>query len=89
MASNLPNGLDTVAETPGYSVGIKLGYCSLTASRITSKTTSTPGAKRRSVAVAADTTPRNARLKSQNGVPLGTPKLCNLVWLAPISVRSK
>ena len=29
--------------------------------------------------VAADTTPRKAPLKSQKGVPLGTPKLCNLV----------
>ena len=27
MASEVPNGLDTVAKSPGYSVGIKLGNC--------------------------------------------------------------
>ena len=42
MASKVPNGLDTVTKTPGHSVGIKLGNCSFTAIRTTSKTTSNP-----------------------------------------------
>ena len=37
MASKVPDGLDTVAKTFGYSVSIKLGYCSLSAIRTTSK----------------------------------------------------
>ena len=46
--------------------------------RTTSKTISIPGAKTRSVPVAADTTTRNSRLKSQKEVPFGKPKVCNL-----------
>ena len=40
MVSKVLKDLCTVAITPRYSVGINLGYCSLTATRITSKTTS-------------------------------------------------
>ena len=79
MASKVPNDLGTVAKAPGYSVGIKLGYCSLIAIRTTSKITCTSCVKTRSVPVAADTTPLNSRRKSQKGVPLDAPKLCNLV----------
>ena len=75
MASKVPNGDDTVAKPPGYSVGIKMGHCSLTIIGTTSKTTSTPGPKTRSVPVDADSTPRNARRKSKKGVPLDSPKL--------------
>ena len=53
MASKVPSVLDTVAETVGYRVGIKLGYCALTAIRTTPKTISSPGAKTRSVPFAA------------------------------------
>ena len=74
MAFKVPYGLDTVAKPPVYCVGIRLGYCSLTPMRTTARTTSIPGAKPRSVPVAAATTPQNARLKSQKGVPLDTPK---------------
>ena len=81
MASKVPNGLGTVVKPPGYSVGIKLGYCSVTTIRTTSNTTSTPGAKRRSAPVAADTTPRNSRLKLQKG--LDTPKFVRLIVASP------
>ena len=57
MASKVPKGL---AITLGYNVGIKLGYCSCNAIRTTAKTISVPGAKTRSVPVAADTTTRNS-----------------------------
>ena len=79
IASKVPKGLGSVAITPGYNVGIKLGYCSFTAIRTTSKTVSVPGAKARSVPVAADTTTRNYRLKSRKGIPFGTPKVCNIL----------
>ena len=72
MASKVPKGL---AITLGYNVGIKLGYCSFTAIQTTPQTISAPVAKPRSVPVAADTTTRNSRLKSQKGFPLGTPKV--------------
>ena len=67
MAFKVSSGLDTVAKTPRYSVGIKLGYCSFFVIRTTSKPTSKPGAKTRSVPVAADTTPRNAHLNRKKG----------------------
>ena len=79
IASKEPKGFFSVANFPGYSVGIKVGNCALTDKRTTSKTTSAPGAKTRSVPVAADTITRNSRLKSQKGVPFGTPKVCNFV----------
>ena len=88
MASKVPNGLDTVVKAPGYNVGIKLRYVSLTAIRTTSTTTSTPGAKPRSVLIAADTTPRDFRLKSQKGLLLDTQKK-NLYQLIAVSMRSK
>ena len=75
MASRVVKGFGLVAITPGYSVDIKLGYCSLTAIRTTSKTISDPGAKTRSAPVAADTTTSNSRLKLQKGLPLGKPKI--------------
>ena len=56
IASKVPKGLGSVAITPGYNVGITLGYCSFNAIRTTSKPISVPGAKARSVPVAADTT---------------------------------
>ena len=36
MAFKVPNDLDIAAETPGYNVVIRLGYCSLPATRTTS-----------------------------------------------------
>ena len=62
MASNLPKVLISVVITPGHYVGIKLGSCSFTAIQTTSKPTSIPGAKTRSVPVAAKTTTRHSRL---------------------------
>ena len=79
MASKLPNGLGSVAITPGYSVGIKLEYCSLTAIRTTSNNISATGAKRRAVRVAADTTAGNFLLNSQKTVPLGRSKVRNVL----------
>ena len=45
MACKVPNDLGTVAETPRYSVGSKLGCCSLPAIRSTSKTPPPPEPK--------------------------------------------
>ena len=72
-------GFGPVAIDPGYKVGIKEGNCSFTAILTTSKTTSTPGARVRSLPVTADTSTRNSRLKSQKGVPVHTPKLSSRV----------
>ena len=44
-----------VAIEPGYNVGINDGNCSFTASLTTSKPTSAPGARVRSLPVTADT----------------------------------
>ena len=44
-----------VAIKPGYKVGINDGNCSFTAISTTSKTTSTPGVKVRSLPVTTDT----------------------------------
>ena len=56
-------GLGSVAIEPGYDVGINDETCSSTAILTTSKTTSTPGARVRSLPVTADTSRRNSRLK--------------------------
>ena len=72
-------GFGSVAIDPGYKVGIKVGNCSFTSIRTTSNTTSTPGPRVRSLPVTDDTSTRNSRLKLQKGVPVHTPKLCNLV----------
>ena len=77
-ASKVPKGLGSVVITHGNNVGIKLGYRSFTAIRITPKTISVPGAKARSVPVAAVRKARNSRPKSIKGVPFGTPKVCFL-----------
>ena len=77
IASKVPKGLGSVAITPGYNVGIKLGYCSFTAIRTTYNTVSVPGAKAPSVPVAAEKTTRNSQLKSRRGVPFVTPKVFN------------
>ena len=69
MTSKVPNGFGTVATTAGYIVGIKLRYCSLTAIRTTSKTTSTPGAETRSVPVAAKPTPTKFPAKIEKETP--------------------
>ena len=74
MASKVPKRLSSVAITIGHTVGISLGYCSLTAIQTSSKAISAPGAKTRSVPVSADTTTRTLGPKSQKGGPLGTPK---------------
>ena len=63
--SNEAYGFGPVAIEPGYNVGINDGNCSLTAILTTSKTTSTPGARVRSLPVTAHTSTRNVRLKSQ------------------------
>ena len=75
MASKVPKGLGSVAITPGYNVGIKLGYCSSTAIRTTFTTISAPGTKPRSAPAAVDTTTRNTRPNSQKRVSLATPKV--------------
>ena len=56
MASKVPKDLRPVVITPGYSVGLKLGYCTINVIRTTFKTISAPEAKTRSAPVAADTT---------------------------------
>ena len=88
MASSLPNVLISVAITPGHNVGIKLKSCSFTTIRTTSKSLPTPGAKARSVPVAAETTTRHSGLTSLKGVPFGTQKhtmFCNL----PLNQRGR
>ena len=55
MASDEAYGFGSVAIEPGYNVGIKVGSYSFTAIRTTSNTTSTPGARTRSLPVTADT----------------------------------
>ena len=75
ILSNEAYGFGSVAIEPGYNVGITMGNCSFTAIRTTSNTTSTPGARVRSLPVTADTSTRNSGLKSQKGVPVHTPKL--------------
>ena len=82
-------GFASVAIEQGYTVGINDGNCSFTAILTTSKTTSTPGARVRSLPVTADTCTRNSRLKLPNGVPVHTPKLCGLVLPSPGSTRPK
>ena len=67
-------GFGSVAIEQGCKAGINDGNCSFTAILTTSKTTSTPGARVRSLPVTADTSTRNSRLKSQIGVPVHTPK---------------
>ena len=62
MSSKVPNGLGSAPITPGYIVGIKLGYFSLTDILTTSITISAPGAKTRSVPVAAEATTRSCPL---------------------------
>ena len=69
ILSNEAYGFGSVAIEPGYKVGINDGNCSLTAIRTTSNTTSTPGARVRSLPVTADTSTRNSRLKSQKASP--------------------
>ena len=68
-----------VAIEPGYKIGINDGNCSFAAILTTSETTSTPGARVRSLPVTADSSTQNPRLKSQKGFPVNTPKLCGLV----------
>ena len=72
-------GFGSVAIEPGYKVGINNGNCSFTAILTTSNTTSTPGARVRSLPATADTNTRNSRLKSQKGIPVNTQKLWSLV----------
>ena len=79
MASKEAHGRGSVAFEPGYSVGMSVGNCSLSAILTTFNNTSVPGDKIRSLSVTADTSKRNSRLKSENGVLLHTPKVCNLV----------
>ena len=87
-ASKLPTGRGSAVKTPGYLVGIELGYCSLSVMRTTSKAISNPGAKRRSVPVADDTTTRNSRLESQKEPPLETSKCANAYSL-PLCLRDR
>ena len=49
IASNEAYGFGSVAIEPRYEVGIKVGKCSFTAIRTISNTTSTPGARTRSL----------------------------------------
>ena len=49
ILSNEAYGFGPVAIDPGYKIGIKDGNCSFTAILATSKTTSTPGARVRSL----------------------------------------
>ena len=72
-------GFGSVAIKPGYKVGIYNGNHSFTAILTTSNTTSTPGARVRSLPATADTNTRNSRLKSQKGIPVNTQKLWSLV----------
>ena len=69
ILSNEAYGFDPVAIDPGYNVGIKDGNCSFTAILTTSKTTSTPGARVRSLPVTADTSTRNYRLNRKKVFP--------------------
>ena len=61
MASKVPNGIDTVAKPPGYNVGIKPGYYSLTAGRTTSITN------------IINPVPKHAQTPSLPTPPLGIP----------------
>ena len=79
ISSNEAYGFGPVAIEPGYKVGISDGNYSVTTILTTSKTTSTPGARVRSLPVTADTSTRHSRQKSQKGIPVHTPKLCSLV----------
>ena len=62
-------GFGSVAIEPGYQVGINDGNCSFTAILTTSRTTSTPAARVRSLPVTADTRTRNSLLKSRKRLP--------------------
>ena len=75
ISSNEAYDFGPVAIEPGYKVGINDGNCSFTAILTTSKTTSTPGARVRSIPVTADTSTRNSRLKSQKGRPVAHAKV--------------
>ena len=54
ISSKEASDFEPVAIEPGYKVGINDGNCSFTAILTTSKTTSTPGARVRSLPVTAD-----------------------------------
>ena len=74
MASKVPKGLGSVAiTTVWHQTWVLLVNCH----PIHLQTISAPGAKTRSMPVAADTTTRNSRQKSQKGLPFGTPKVCS------------
>ena len=60
ISSKEAYGFGPVAIEPGYIAGINDGNCSFTDILTTSKTTSTPGAKVRSLPVTADTSTRNS-----------------------------
>ena len=79
ILSNEAYGFGSVAIEPGHKVGINAGSCSFTAIGTTSHTTSTPGARVRSLPVTADTSTRNPPPKSRKGVPVHTPKLWSLM----------
>ena len=79
ISSNEAYGFGSVAIEPGYKAGINVGNCSVTAIRTTSNTTSTPGARVRSLSVTHDTSTQNSRMKCEKGVPVHTPKLWSLV----------
>ena len=68
ISSTEAYGFGPVAIEPGYKVGINDENCSFIAILTTSKTTSTPGARVRSLPVTADSNTPNSRLKSQKGV---------------------
>ena len=63
ISSNEAYGFGPVAIEHGYKVGTNDGNCSFTAILTTSKTTSIPGARVRSLPVTADTSTRTSRLK--------------------------
>ena len=90
METNVKSPPRTTSVAGGRGgVIVNVGNCSFTAIRTTSNTTSTPGARTRSLPVTADTSTRNSRLKSQKDVPVQTPKLCNFVYPSPVSTRWK
>ena len=70
-------GLGSVAFEPGYAVGITIGNVSFTAIRTISNTRSVPGRKISSLPIIANTITQNFRMKSEMGVLLHSPKVCN------------